>query len=143
MRPVEIQVERARIVVQLAVSAVPSYHEEQVEGLLDTGSTQSFIGHDLIERLELEAIDNGAVRVKSLGADAKQAETFNVRVRVPNPQFATAPADDHFSRELIVVAATGPIEGRHPAKPCGLLIGMDLIACWHVEIYDGVCTIKW
>ena len=37
MRPVEIQVERARIVVQLAVSAVPRGHEEHVEGLLDTG----------------------------------------------------------------------------------------------------------
>lgn len=143
MRPVEIQVERARIVVRLAVSAAPSDHEEHVEGLLDTGTTQSFISHDLIERLELEAIDYGEVRVKSLGADAERAETFNVHVRVPNPQFATASAPDHFSRELIVVAATGPIEGRHPSKPCGLLIGMDLITCWHVEIKDGVCTIRW
>ena len=127
--------------VQLAVSAVSGGYEEHVEGLLDTGTTHTCISSHLVERLGAEI--SGEVLVSGLDTEDVPRPTVPVHLRVPAPQIATAPAPDHFSKQLTAVEAIGRFEGRLPSTPCDVLIGMDLIARWHVKITDGVCTIRW
>lgn len=127
--------------MQLAVSAVPGGTEEHVEGLLDTGTTRTCMSGHLVEQLGAEP--SGEVLVRGLDTEDMPRPTVPVHLRVPAPQIATAPAPDHFSKQITVVEAVRPFEGRLPSTPCDVLIGMDLIACWHLTIMDGVCTITW
>lgn len=127
--------------MQLAVSAVPGGHEEHVEGLLDIGTTRTCISNHLVERLGVEP--SGEALVTGLDTEDMPRSTVPVHLRVPAPQIAAAPAPDHFSKQLIAVEAVRRFEGRLPSAPCDVLIGMDLIARWHVEITNGVCTITW
>lgn len=127
--------------MQLAVSAVPGGHEEHVEGLLDTGTTRTCISSHLVEQLGAET--SGEVLVSGLDTKDVPRPTVPAHLRVPAPQIATAPAPDHFSKQITAVEAVGRFEGRLPSTPCDVPIGMDLIACWHITITDGVCTITW
>ncbi len=141
MPEIEIPVERARIVLRLAVSAEPDGHEEHVEGLLDTGSTQTFISSDLIKRIEAAPI--GSVAVNSMEIVRRTRPTYPVHVRVPAPQFSAVLSPVHFRKRIVAVGADGRFDGRHPAAPCDVLLGMDLISRWQVHISDGRCTIEW
>lgn len=127
--------------MQLAVSAVAGGHEEHVEGLLDTGTTRTCISNHVVERLGVEP--SGEALVTGLDTEDMPRPTVPVPLRVPAPQIATVPAPDHFSKQLTAVEAVHRFYGRLPSTPCDVLIGMDLIASWHVEINNGVCTITW
>ena len=138
---VEILVERARIVVRLAVSEASHGCEEHVEGLLDTGATRSFISSELVTKLGV--VPSGTADVTTLDMASQQRPTYPVQVRVPTPQFATAPAEDHFRARIEAVGSEHHFEGRHSTTPCDVLLGMDLISQWRVEISDGQCIVGW
>lgn len=127
--------------VRLAVSAASHDGEEHVDGLLDTGATRSFISNELVTKLGV--VRSGAVGVTTLGMASEQRPTYPVQVRVPAPQLVAAPAEDHFRERLEAVGSEHRFAGRHPATPCDVLLGMDLISQWHVEISDGRCIIGW
>ena len=141
MPQIEIPVERARIVVRLAVSAVSHDGEEHVEGLLDTGATRSFISNELVTQLGV--VRSGNVEVTTLDMASEQRPTYPVQVRVPAPQLVPAPAEDHYRGRIEAVGSEHRFQGRHPATPCDVLLGMDLISRWQVEISDGRCIIGW
>lgn len=141
MPQIEIPVERARIVVRLAVSAASHDGEEHVDGLLDTGATRSFISSELVTQLGV--VRSGSVEVTTLGMASEQRPTYPVQVRVPAPQLVAAPAEDHFRKRIEAVGSEHRFEGRLPTTPCDVLIGMDLIGQWHVEISDGRCIVGW
>lgn len=73
MPQVEIPVERARIVVRLAVSGVSHDGEEHVEGLLDTGATRSFLSSELVTQLGV--VPSGTVEATALDIATKQRPT--------------------------------------------------------------------
>ena len=141
MPQVEIPVERARIVVRLAVSAASHALEEHVDGLLDTGATRSFISSELVTRLEV--VRSGTVEVTTLDMATRQRPTYPVQVRVPAPQLVAAPAEEHFRERIEAVGSEHRFQGRSPATLCDVLLGMDLIRQWRVEISDGRCIIGW
>ena len=127
--------------VRLAVSGVSHDGEEHVEGLLDTGATRSFLSSELVTQLGV--VPSGTVEATALDIATKQRPTYPVQVRVPAPQFVSAPAEDQFRKRIEAVGSERRFEGRHPAAPCDVLLGMDLISQWRVEISDGRCIISW
>ena len=127
--------------VRLAVSTAPHDGEEHVDGLLDTGATRSFISSELVTQLGV--VRSGNVEVTTLGMASEQRPTYPVQVRVPAPQLVAAPAEDHFRERIEAVGSEHRFAGRHPATPCDVLLGMDLICQWHVEIGDSRCIIGW
>ena len=127
--------------VRLALAAAPHGGEEHVEGLLDTGATRSFISSELVTQLGV--VRSGTAEVLALGMARRQRPTYPVQLRVPAPQMVPAPAEDHFCKRIEVVGSERRFEGRYPATPCDVLIGMDLISQWRVEISDGLCIISW
>ena len=73
----------------------------------------------------------------------KQRPTYPVHMRVPAPQLVAAPAEEHFRERIEAVGSEHRFQGRNPATPCDVLLGMDLIRQWRVEISDGRCIIGW
>ena len=108
---------------------------------MDTGATRSFISSELVTRLEV--VRSGNVEATILDMASKQRPTYPVQVRLPAPQLVTAPAEEHFHKRIEAVGSEHHFEGRHPATPCDVLLGMDLISQWQVEISDGRCIIGW
>ena len=127
--------------VRLAVFAASHDGEQHVDGLLDTGATRSFISSELVTKLEV--VPSGTVDVTTLDMASKQRPTYPVQVRVPAPQLVTAPAEDHYRGRIEAVGSEHRFAGRHPTTPCDVLLGMDLISQWRVEISDGRCIIGW
>lgn len=141
MPEIEVPVERARIVLRVAVSVPDRAGERHVDALLDTGADTSCISHQLAD--QLGAVQVGQRRLSGVGASHKPTPTFAVAVRVPAPQMTTAASPNHFKKEVLVAQIEHRPEGSLPATHCDVLIGMDLIACWHVEISSGRCVITW
>ena len=127
--------------VRLAVSAASHDGEEHVDGLLDTGATRSFISSNLVTLLGV--VRSGNVEVTTLDMASNQRPTYPVQVRVPAPQLAAAPAEEHFRKRIEAVGSEHRFAGRQPAAPCDVLLGMDLISQWRIEIIDGRCKIGW
>lgn len=123
------------------MSAAGHDGEEHVDGLLDTGATRSFISSKLVTKLGV--VRSGTVEVTTMDMACHQRPTYPVQVRVPAPQLVTAPAEEHFLGRIEAVGSEHRFAGRHPATPCDVLLGMDLIGQWHVEISDGRCIIGW
>ena len=141
MPTIEIPVERARIVVRLAASAAPQDREQHVDAWLDTATTQSFLSSHLIEQLGAETA--GSVAVTTMGIASRRQLTYPVHVRVPAPQMTAESSLEHFQRRIVAVRSDDRFDGRHPATFCDMLIGMDLIRHWHVEISNNTCVIGW
>lgn len=141
MPTIEIPIERARIVVSVAVSVPDTSDERHVEALLDTGADTTCMSRDLIE--QLGAQQAGTRPMSGVGLSETETPTFNLVVRVPAPPMHAAPSPSHFTKRVLVAQIEHRPKGRLPSTPCDVLIGMDLIACWHVQISDGTCTITW
>lgn len=133
--------DRARIMVRVAISTESSDGEEHIEAVLDTGATRSVISSALVNRLN--ATPHGTALVTGIKGDPEQRATYFVEIRVPVSQFKTSPDEHDFRSRTEAADWPQRFQGRNPYVPCDVLLGMDLINQWHTTISEDRCTIRW
>ena len=117
----------ARILAEVICSVPPDGPERTYAALVDTGAQITSISRKVVERLGMEPVDT--VPIVYAGGNRQLHDKFWLYVGIPG-----VPDD----------GPAAPVVQMEPGSAdYDVILGMDVLARFHITISNGLCTVRW